>query len=70
MIKRLLPLGFGLIAVAVWLITLGLRQCQEEGYLVPCPESYYGLSIFILLTLGLVSLAISISTQRSGRRNE
>lgn len=62
--KRLTVLGFGLILVAIWLIDLGLRQCQEERYAVPCPESYYGLGVFIVLTLGLTFIAISISNAK------
>jgi hypothetical protein len=59
--KTMMVLGLGLTAVAAWLIDLGLRQCQEEMFAVPCPESYYGLSIFIALTLGLTSIVISLS---------
>ena len=62
---RLLLLGFGLVAFAVLLIDLGFRQCQAEGFVGPCPESYYGLSVFITLTLGLVAIAISVSSRRA-----
>jgi len=70
MSNRLLVLGFGLIAFAIWVIYLGLRQCQEEGFVGPCPESYYGLTVFITLTLGLLAVAISLpSLRHSGSAN-
>ena len=66
MSKKLTILGLGFIIVALWLIELGLRQCQEESYVVPCPEPYIGISVLIALTLGLTSVAISVSGNSKG----
>ena len=68
--NKMMVLGFGLIAVAVWLIDLGLRQCKDESYAVPCPAPYIGLSVLITLTLGLTSVAISVSRNSKESRHQ
>jgi hypothetical protein len=60
-------IGIVLIALAVLIVAAGVSKCfPEPVQLTPgaqCTEAYYGLSVTVLLTLGLTSLAISLSKE-------
>jgi hypothetical protein len=71
--RRLLTMiGIILIAVAILIVTYSVSKCfPEPVQLTPgaqCPEAYYGLSVTTLLTIGLTSLAISLSSAPWAKR--
>ncbi|HMK83369.1 MAG TPA: hypothetical protein VK503_06595 [Candidatus Bathyarchaeia archaeon] len=66
--RSLTIIGIVLVAAAILIFSSALSKCLPEPVqLTPgaqCPEAYYGLSATALLTLGLTSLAISLSINR------
>lgn len=74
-IGKVLILGIVLISVGVALIFLGLQGCQgmtdTPSSPFQCPATYFGspfgLLVFVLLTLGLTSVAIAVTEQRVNR---
>lgn len=71
MIGKVLILGIVLISTGATLIFVGIQECQgmtgtpSSGF--QCPAGDFGLSVSVLLTLGLTCTAIAVTEQRANR---
>ena len=57
--------GVVLIGVGIWLVVANILRCLSEPDMLlsggQCPPAYIGLSVAVLFTVGLTSLAIRFS---------
>jgi formate hydrogenlyase subunit 3/multisubunit Na+/H+ antiporter MnhD subunit len=64
--RKLTLIGIVLLGLGIWLAATTVGKCLSEASSWPsgvqCPVAYVGLTIFVLLTLGLTSLAISVTS--------